>query len=192
MRGPVLFPLRANMGLGGHCPSKKLDAPTRSGPRAPRESWSKAKCRRDKRVILGGLGPEGGHRSLSLLAGAPRDGRWSTVGRNASTGPLSGQARLRSPLFARVLQKLPREDEFPFISGDNAPKKSANIRWLEPALSPKKNRSLARLARDQDDSGGGNSGFCPRTRNAKMSWRRCPSTKGLHAKDFVPPRSAKK
>jgi bifunctional non-homologous end joining protein LigD len=111
-----------NMGLEGIV-SKKLDAPYRSGRAG---SWIKAKCRPGQEVILGGWTTEGGT-LRSLLAGAHRDGRLVYVGR---IGTGFGHAVAKS-LLPR-LQKLTREKS-PF-SGDNAPPKERNVRWLEPAL----------------------------------------------------------
>ena len=111
-----------NMGLEGIV-SKKLDAPYRSGRAG---SWIKAKCRPGQEVILGGWTTEGGT-VRSLLAGAHRDGRLVYVGR---IGTGFGQAVAKS-LLPR-LQKLTRETS-PF-SGDNAPPKERNVRWLEPTL----------------------------------------------------------
>jgi bifunctional non-homologous end joining protein LigD len=111
-----------NMGLEGIV-SKKLDAPYRSGRAG---SWIKTKCRPGQEVILGGWTTEGGT-VRSLLAGAHRDGRLVYVGR---IGTGFGHAVAKS-LLPR-LQKLTRETS-PF-SGDNAPPKERNVRWLEPTL----------------------------------------------------------
>jgi bifunctional non-homologous end joining protein LigD len=110
------------MGLEGIV-SKKLDAPYRSGRAG---SWIKAKCRPGQEVILGGWTTEGGT-VRSLLAGAHRDGRLVYVGR---IGTGFGYAVAKS-LLPR-LQKLTRETS-PF-SGDNAPAKERNVRWLVPTL----------------------------------------------------------
>ena len=111
-----------NMGLEGIV-SKKLDAPYRSGRAG---SWIKTKCRPGQEVILGGWTTEGGT-VRSLLAGAHRDGRLVYVGR---IGTGYGHAVAKS-LLPR-LQKLTRETS-PF-SGDDAPSKERNVRWLEPTL----------------------------------------------------------
>jgi bifunctional non-homologous end joining protein LigD len=111
-----------NLGLEGIV-SKKLDAPYRAGRAG---SWIKTKCRPGQEVILGGWTTEGGT-VRSLLAGAHRDGRLVYVGR---IGTGYGHAVAKS-LLPR-LQKLTRETS-PF-SGDNAPPRERNVRWLEPTL----------------------------------------------------------
>lgn len=110
------------MGLEGIV-SKRLDAPYRSGRT---ESWTKAKCRAGQEVVLGGWTTEAGT-VRSLLAGVYRDGRLVYAGR---IGTGFGRAVAKSLL--PHLEKLSREDS-PF-SGDNAPPKERNIRWLEPSL----------------------------------------------------------
>jgi bifunctional non-homologous end joining protein LigD len=110
------------MGLEGIV-SKKLAAPYRSGRS---ESWVKTKCRPGQEVVLGGWTTEDG--SLrSLLAGVYRDGRLAYIGR---IGTGFGRA-VATSLLPR-LQKLTSETS-PF-SGENAPRKESNVRWLKAAL----------------------------------------------------------
>jgi len=103
--------------------SKRLDAPYVSGPHG---GWTKAKSRPGQEVVLGGWTSERGE-LRSLLAGVYRDGLLEYVGR---IGTGYGEA-----VAKKVLPELERlaTDESPF-SGNDAPRKEANIRWLEPAL----------------------------------------------------------
>src|SRR5450631_48164 len=103
--------------------SKKLSAPYYSGRTG---SWVKSKCRAGQEVILGGWTTEGGT-VRSLLAGVNRDGRLVYVGRIGT-----GYGREVVKLLLPKLQKLTREKS-PF-SGDNAPAKEKNVRWLKPTL----------------------------------------------------------
>jgi bifunctional non-homologous end joining protein LigD len=110
------------MGLEGIV-SKKLAAPYYSGRG---DSWVKAKCRAGQEVVLGGWTTEEGT-LRSLLAGVNRDGRLVYVGR---VGTGFGREVVKTLL--PKLQKLTREKS-PF-SGDNAPPKEKNVRWLKPSL----------------------------------------------------------
>ena len=103
--------------------SKRLDAPYISGRHG---GWTKAKCRAGQEVVLGGWTTEGGG-LRSLLAGVNRNGRLEYVGR-IGTGYGESVAR-------KVLPELKKHttDVSPF-SGKHAPRKEANIRWLEPEL----------------------------------------------------------
>jgi bifunctional non-homologous end joining protein LigD len=103
--------------------SKRLDAPYVSGRHG---GWTKAKCRAGQEVVLGGWTTEGGG-LRSLLAGVYRDERLEYVGR---IGTGYGEAVANKVL--PVLEKH-TTDVSPF-SGKDAPRKEANIRWLEPAL----------------------------------------------------------
>jgi bifunctional non-homologous end joining protein LigD len=110
------------MGLEGIV-SKKLDAPYRSGRSG---SWTKSKCRPGQEVVLGGWTTENG--SLrSLLAGVHRDGHLVYVGRIGT-----GYGRAVADALLPRLQKLTREKS-PF-TGENAPPKERNVRWLKPTL----------------------------------------------------------
>jgi bifunctional non-homologous end joining protein LigD len=116
------FASACKMGLEGIV-SKKLDAPYRSDRSG---SWTKAKCRAGQEVVIGGWTSEGGS-VRSLLAGVYRDGEFTYVGR-VGTGYGRAVAKTLSPR----LEKLTRATS-PF-SGDGAPEKERNVRWLKPQL----------------------------------------------------------
>jgi bifunctional non-homologous end joining protein LigD len=103
--------------------SKRLEAPYRSGRG---DSWLKTKCRGGHEVVIGGYTVR--DRTLrSLLAGVHRDGKFTYVGR---IGTGFGQKS------ARGLQAQLRElesAESPF-EGEDAPRKTAEIRWVKPRL----------------------------------------------------------
>ncbi len=103
--------------------SKRLAAPYRSGRG---DSWLKTKCRGGHEVVIGGYTVR--NRTLrSLLAGVHRDGKFTYVGR---IGTGFGQKS------ARGLQSQLRElecDESPF-EGEDAPRKTPEIRWVKPRL----------------------------------------------------------
>jgi bifunctional non-homologous end joining protein LigD len=110
------------MGLEGIV-SKRLDAPYCSGRT---ELWSKTKCRAGQEVVLGGWSTEGG-KFRSLLAGVYRNGRLEYVGR---IGTGYGQAIAKA--LIPKLEKLTRTTS-PF-SGQNAPPRERDVRWLKPDL----------------------------------------------------------
>ena len=110
------------MGLEGIV-SKKLDAPYRSGRG---DNWVKTKCRGGQEVVLGGWTMEAG-KFRSLLAGVYRAGRLEYVGR---IGTGYGQAIAKA--LIPKLEKLTRAAS-PF-SGENAPPKERDVRWLKPEL----------------------------------------------------------
>jgi bifunctional non-homologous end joining protein LigD len=116
------FASACKMGLEGIV-SKKLDAPYRSDRSG---SWTKAKCRAGQEVVIGGWTSEGGS-VRSLLAGVYRDGELTYVGR-VGTGYGRAAAKTLSPR----LEELTRETS-PF-SGDGAPEKERNVRWVKPQL----------------------------------------------------------
>ena len=103
--------------------SKQLDAPYRSGRSG---SWTKTKCRAGQEVVLGGWTTEAGT-VRSLLAGVYRDGKLSYVGR-IGTGYGRGVVKVLLPQLKKFTQAAS-----PF-TGDNAPRKESNVRWLEPDL----------------------------------------------------------
>jgi bifunctional non-homologous end joining protein LigD len=103
--------------------SKQLDAPYRSGRSG---GWTKTKCRAGQEVVLGGWTTEAGT-VRSLLAGVYRDGKLSYVGRIGT-----GYGRDVAKRLLPQLKKMTRAAS-PF-TGDNAPPKENNIRWLEPTL----------------------------------------------------------
>jgi bifunctional non-homologous end joining protein LigD len=110
------------MGLEGIV-SKQLDAPYRSGRGG---SWTKTKCRDGQEVVLGGWTTETGT-VRSLLAGVYRDGKLSYVGR-IGTGYGRDVAKMLLPQLEKFTQ-----GTSPF-TGDNAPRKESNVRWLKPNL----------------------------------------------------------
>jgi bifunctional non-homologous end joining protein LigD len=103
--------------------SKKLSAPYYSGRTG---SWVKSKCRAGQEVILGGWTTEGGT-VRSLLAGVNRGGQLVYVGRIGT-----GYGREVAKLLLPKLQKLTREQSS--FTGENAPAKEKNVRWLKPTL----------------------------------------------------------
>jgi bifunctional non-homologous end joining protein LigD len=110
------------MGLEGIV-SKKLEAPYRSGRG---DNWVKTKCRGGQEVVLGGWTMEAG-KFRSLLAGVYRGGSLEYVGR-IGTGYGQSIAKALIP----KLEKLTRAAS-PF-SGENAPRKERDVRWLKPEL----------------------------------------------------------
>jgi bifunctional non-homologous end joining protein LigD len=103
--------------------SKQLDAPYRSGRSG---GWTKSKCRAGQEVVLGGWTTEAGT-VRSLLAGVYRDGKLSYVGR-IGTGYGRDVVNVLLPQLKKMTQATS-----PF-TGDNAPAKESNVRWLEPKL----------------------------------------------------------
>jgi bifunctional non-homologous end joining protein LigD len=103
--------------------SKKLDSPYVSGRSG---NWTKAKCRAGHEVVLGGWTEEAG-RFRSLLAGVNRDGHLVYVGRIGTGFGQDVAAGLLPKLKSRT------RDTSPF-GGENAPRKSPDVRWLKPDL----------------------------------------------------------
>jgi bifunctional non-homologous end joining protein LigD len=103
--------------------SKRLDAPYRSGRG---DAWLKTKCRAGHEVVIGGWTVREGQ-LRSLLAGVHKDGRLIYVGR---IGTGFGQRTVR-PLLKRL--KPLAADASPF-EGENAPRKTPEVRWAEPKL----------------------------------------------------------
>ncbi len=116
------FASACKMGLEGIV-SKKLDAPYRSDRSG---SWTKAKCRAGQEVVIGGWTSEGGS-VRSLLAGVYRGRELTYVGRVGT-----GYGRTVAKSLSPRLEKLTREAS-PF-SGDSAPAKEGNVRWVKPQL----------------------------------------------------------
>jgi bifunctional non-homologous end joining protein LigD len=117
-----IYSSACEMGLEGIV-SKQLDAPYRSGRSG---SWLKTKCRAGQEVVLGGWTTENGT-VRSLLAGVYRGNKLVYAGRIGT-----GYGRDVAKSLLPHLKKLTRESS-PF-SGDNAPPKEANVRWLKPDL----------------------------------------------------------
>jgi bifunctional non-homologous end joining protein LigD len=117
-----IYASACEMGLEGIV-SKQLDAPYRSGRSG---SWLKTKCRAGQEVVLGGWTTETGT-VRSLLAGVYRGNNLVYAGRIGT-----GYGREVAKTLLPHLKKLTREKS-PF-SGDNAPPKEKNVRWLKPDL----------------------------------------------------------
>jgi bifunctional non-homologous end joining protein LigD len=103
--------------------SKRLDSPYRSGRNG---DWTKSKCRAGHEVVIGGWTHEAG-RFRSLLVGVHRGKQLVHVGR---VGTGFGRGKL-DRLLPRL--KALASDTSPF-TGANAPRKSANVRWVKPEL----------------------------------------------------------
>ena len=103
--------------------SKKLAAPYHSGRS---DNWTKAKVRAGHEVVIGGWKSNGG-KFRSLMVGVPKNGHLAYVG---VVGTGYGQAvvkQIMPELKANAATKNP-------FSGENAPKKTADVHWLEPEL----------------------------------------------------------
>jgi bifunctional non-homologous end joining protein LigD len=103
--------------------SKRLDSTYRSGRVC---DWVKAKCRAGHEVVIGGFTQENG-RMRSLLVGVHRGNHLVYVGRVGT-----GFGRDKAARLAPKLKEL-TSDTSPF-GGENAPKKKADVRWVEPQL----------------------------------------------------------
>jgi bifunctional non-homologous end joining protein LigD len=110
------------MGLEGIV-SKRLDAPYSSGRS---DHWRKVKCRAGHEVVLGGWTTEAGT-LRSLLAGVNRDGHLAYVGRIGTGYTQKTIQELLPKLKALTVEQSP-------FSGDNAPAKEKDVRWLTPNL----------------------------------------------------------
>ena len=118
----AVYASACKMGIEGII-SKQLDAPYRSGRTG---SWTKTKCRAGQEVVLGGWTTEAGT-VRSLLAGVYRGGKLSYVGR-IGTGYGRNVVKMLLPQLKKFTQAMS-----PF-TGENAPRKESNVRWLEPEL----------------------------------------------------------
>lgn len=103
--------------------SKKLDAPYRSGRT---ESWTKAKCRAEHEVVIGGYKTTNG-KFRSLMAGVHRDDHLAFVGM-VGTGFGADKVKRIMPFL-----KDAASSENPF-GGKNAPKKTRDVHWVKPEL----------------------------------------------------------
>jgi bifunctional non-homologous end joining protein LigD len=120
--GDALLKSACRMSLEGVV-SKRLDAPYRSGRG---DAWQKTKCRAGQEVVIGGWTVR--DRQLrSLLAGVHRRGQFAYVGR---IGTGFGQKAVHG-LLAKL--RALESDESPF-QGQDAPRKSAEVRWAKPRL----------------------------------------------------------
>jgi bifunctional non-homologous end joining protein LigD len=120
--GQAVYLSACKMGFEGIV-SKQLNAPYRSGRTG---SWTKAKCRAGQEVVIGGWTSEAGT-VRSLLAGVYRDKKFVYVGRIGT-----GYGRKVAADLKPKLEQLTREKS-PF-TGDDAPAREKNVRWLKPVL----------------------------------------------------------
>ncbi len=103
--------------------SKRLDAPYQSGRT---DSWTKAKCRAGREVVIGGWSTTGG-KFRSLLVGVHRGPDFVYIGR---VGTGFGEPKLRQ-LMPRL--QAVETDRSPF-TGSGAPRPEANLHWTRPEL----------------------------------------------------------
>lgn len=103
--------------------SKRLDAAYRGGRSG---DWTKAKCRAGHEVVIGGWTHQAGQ-LRSLLVGVYRGGHLVYVGR---VGTGFGREKVAS-LVKRLRASSSKTS--PFV-GENAPRKAADIRWVDPQL----------------------------------------------------------
>jgi bifunctional non-homologous end joining protein LigD len=103
--------------------SKRLDSTYRSGRTG---DWTKAKCRAGHEVVIGGWTHQAG-RLRSLLVGVHRGKHLVHVGRVGT-----GFGRDKAQRLTQRLKAL-ASDTSPF-SGENAPRKGADVRWVKPEL----------------------------------------------------------
>jgi bifunctional non-homologous end joining protein LigD len=118
----AVFLSACKMGLEGIV-SKQLDAPYRSGRTG---SWTKAKCRAGQEVVIGGWTTEAGT-VRSLLAGVYRGDQFVYVGR---IGTGYGR-KVEKSLLPHLKQLTSEKSAF---TGESAPAKEKNLRWLKPLL----------------------------------------------------------
>ncbi len=103
--------------------SKRLDSKYRGGRTG---DWTKSKCRAGHEVVIGGWTHEHG-RFRSLLVGVHRGEHLAYVGRVGT-----GFGRSKVDRLVPQLKELASETS-PF-SGEGAPRKAANVRWVKPEL----------------------------------------------------------
>lgn len=103
--------------------SKRLDSTYRSGRTG---DWTKSKCRAGHEVVIGGWTHRAGQ-LRSMLVGVHRGQHLVHVGR-VGTGFGRDKARLLVPRLKALAS-----DTNPF-SGDNAPRKGADVRRVKPEL----------------------------------------------------------
>jgi bifunctional non-homologous end joining protein LigD len=103
--------------------SKRLDSKYRG---ARNGDWAKSKCRAGHEVVIGGFTQEG-NRLRSLIAGVYRDDHLVHVGR---VGTGFGQHNV-GELMRRLKPLITKENPF---TGDNAPRKLPDVRWVKPEL----------------------------------------------------------
>ncbi|MES1195419.1 MAG: DNA ligase D [Steroidobacter sp.] len=103
--------------------SKRLDSTYRGSRNG---DWTKSKCRAGHEVVIGGFTQEG-NRLRSLIAGVYRDKHLVHVGRVGA-----GFGRDNMSELLRQLKPLVT-DQNPF-TGDNAPRKAPDVKWVKPEL----------------------------------------------------------
>ena len=103
--------------------SKRLASPYRSGRTG---DWTKSKCRAGHEVVIGGWTHQAG-RLRSLLVGVHRGGRLVYVGRVGTGFGREKVRRLAPRLKALMTERSP-------FTGENAPRKDADVRWVKPSL----------------------------------------------------------
>jgi bifunctional non-homologous end joining protein LigD len=121
-RGEAVLASACEMGLEGIV-CKRLAAPYAAGRN---DSWRKCKCRAGHEVVLGGWTTEAGT-MRSLLAGVYRDGHLVYVGRIGTGYTRRIAEELLPKLKALTTERSP-------FGGADAPRREANVRWLEPTL----------------------------------------------------------
>ncbi|HWA23870.1 MAG TPA: DNA ligase D [Caulobacterales bacterium] len=119
--GPAVFEAACKMGVEGIV-SKRLDAPYRSGRR---ETWTKAKCRNGREVVIGGWSEENG-RLRSLLVGVQEKSGLRYAGR-VGTG-FDGDTACK---LSAALHKVESQSS-PFAV--SAPRKERGVHWAKPDL----------------------------------------------------------
>jgi bifunctional non-homologous end joining protein LigD len=122
VRGDTVLESACKMGLEGIV-SKRLDAPYLPGRV---DSWRKSKCRAGHEVVLGGWTTDSGT-LRALLAGVHRDGHLAYVGRIGTGYTQKTVQELLPKLKALTTDRSP-------FGGEEAPRREANVRWLEPEL----------------------------------------------------------
>ncbi len=103
--------------------SKRLASTYKSGRSG---DWTKSKCRAGHEVVIGGWTQQAGH-LRSLLVGVYRGKQLVHVGRVGTGFGREKVQRLTPRLKALA------SDTNPF-TGDNAPRKGADVRWVKPEL----------------------------------------------------------
>ena len=120
--GAAVFQSARDLGLEGIV-SKQTKSPYRSGRS---ESWTKAKIRAGRAVVLGGWTQSDGA-FRSLLGGVFRDGALAYVGRIGTGYSAATVTRLMPSLKAHAVSRSP-------FSKKGGPPRDRNIRWLDPVL----------------------------------------------------------
>ena len=103
--------------------SKRLDSPYVSGRTG---DWMKTKCRAGHEVVIGGWTHQAGN-LRSLLVGVHRAGHLAYVGRVGTGFGRDKVKRLAPRLKALTTERSP-------FTGENAPRKDADVRWVKPSL----------------------------------------------------------